>query len=329
MNQEIDSADIDSIRKRLYTKPAADLIDDGLDDLLQGCGLGDDKFESAKRQKEKVVALCAQSRVSADDLARRAVQSYIFPSTSGDENGLIASEDDELSAALGALVEKRDTDGRKLPYHHVRSAYCSISLAMNRAGVRPPRFRPIRALPIPILGQKPCANDTLMMLDRQVIDLHWLHCRGKREVIADSQEFAELFAEEEFDFELASRFAAKAWTIEKKTAKVLNLVAHEEWQMAILRTKAEEDKWRSAIASMKTTIDRRLREQLFKEPALKSHIEDFKLLWLADKMAGHYGQGAIGRVHGWLTGRESLAPSTLSSKLRRMRRRTAPKGSRV
>ena len=97
--------------------------------------------------------------------------------------------------------------------------------------------------------------------------------------------------------------------------------------MAYLRSKEVDDAWRNASTAMNTTIDRRLREQAVKEPVLKPHIEDLKHLWVADKIAGNMGQKVIGEVHGWLSGATPLAASTLSQKLRRMRRRTAPKSA--
>lgn len=257
----------------------------------------------------------------------KEVEVYCFPDTAAKQAQLSALADHELRAAMDALLKGRNAEGSLSSYLSIRDAYCAMSEVMNRRGLMPPRFRPQRSLPAPVMGRKATPDDTLMMRDRQVIDLHWLHCAGKRDEL-DAGEFTSLFAADEFDFDRASKLAAKSWKTEVKIAKVLNLDVHEEWQMACLRSKGVDDAWRNALRSMRTVIDRRLREQAFVEPGLKKDIEDLKLLWVADKMAGELGLAAISKVHGWLACKAPLALSTMSAKLRRMRRRTAPKGGR-
>jgi len=302
-------------------------LDKELDDLLLGLDEDDGSAEAAREALE-AAASSAKDVGAADktvahpqhDPAKELVECYCFPDVALDQVDFMPLTSSNQTKALKALI------GTTTPYHQIREKYCAISVAMNERGEVPPKFRPQR--PLPRRMQKATPDDTLMMRDRQVIDMHWLHSRGKRDELPD-RAFAPLFANEELDFDRAAILAAKSWTNEAKVGKVLNLIPHEELQLACLRTKAVADRWRYAENSMKTTIDRRLREQLVSEPSLKTHIEDFKLLWLADKVMEGQGLLAVAQMHGWISGKAPLSISTLSAKLKRMRRRTATRGSKV
>lgn len=269
--------------------------------------IGDDSAESAQLLAAPV----------ADPLAY-----YEFPETAAHERDYDQLSDGELIEALRDLV----TD--QAPYHVIRDRYTAIACIMNRRGVFAPKFRPQHSLP---RNKKVATDDMkLMMRDRQVIDMHWLHCRGKRDVVPGKC-FANIFVGDELDFSLASQLASKEWKLEIKAERSLNLFRHEQLPLAILRGKEVADDWRNAERSMLTTIDKRLREQALTNPSLKSHIEDFKRLWLAEKIIGR-GKGRlplIAQMHGWISGKAPLATSTLSEKLKRMRIRTGPQAGRV
>lgn len=302
-------------------------LENELDDLLLGLDEDDDSAEAAREALEtaassaKIVGPATPAVEQPKDApAKELVESYFFPDVTLDQVDFMSLTSSNQTKALKALI------GTTSPYHQIRARYCAISLAMNDRGEVPPKFRPQR--PLPRGTHKAAPDDTLMMRDRQVIDMHWLHCQGKRDELPD-RAFANLFVEEEFDFDVAGVLAAKAWTNEIKAGKVLNLIPHEQLQLACLRTKVIADAWRYAENSMRTTIDRRLREQLVSEPSLKPHIEDFKRLWLADKLMEGQGLAALAQMHGWLSGKAPLSISTLSPKLKRMRRRTAARGGKV
>lgn len=130
---------------------------------------------------------------------------------------------------------------------------------------------------------------------------------------------------------LASQLASKEWKLEIKAERSLNLIKEEQFPLASLRGKQVIDAWQSAERSLSTTIDKRLREQALTNPSLKLHIEDFKRLWLAEKIVGR-GKGRlplIAQMHGWISGKAPLAISTLSEKLKRMRIRTGPQSGCV
>lgn len=295
-------------------------LDKELDDLLVGLDEDDGSAEAAREALEaaassaKIVGAVGPTAARPQhDPAKELVECYCFPEVTLDQVDFMPLTSSDQASALKVLI------GTTSPYRQIRDKYCAISLAMNERGEVPPKFRPQRALPRRTQTATP--DDTLMMRDRQVIDMHWLHCRGKRDELPD-RAFATLFVEEELDFDMAGTLAAKSWTNEIKAGKVLNLIPYEEFQLACLRTKAVADAWRNAENSMKTTVDRRLREQLVSEPSLKPHIEDFKLLWLADKVMEGRGLRAVAQMHGWLSGKGPLSPAALSTKLKRMRRRT-------
>lgn len=301
--------------------------ENALDDLL----LGLDEDDDSARATLEVLETAASSAKAADQLAstavqpphcpaKRLVESYYFPDVEIAQAAFMHLTGGDQAKTLRAVI------GTTLPYHQVREDYCAISLAMNARGEVPPKFRFMR--PLPRRSSTATPDDTLMMRDRQVIDMHWLHCMGKRDALPDKN-FANLFASDGFDFDLAAVLAAKPWTAEAKAEKVLNLIPHEQLQLAGLRTKAVADAWRYAENSVATTIDRRLREQAISTPSLRPHIEDFKQLWLADKMKRDDGLAAIAEMYAWISGKPRLATSTLSEKLRRMRRRTAAKTSKA
>lgn len=302
-------------------------LESELDDLLLGLSEDEDSAEAAREALKTAATgakvVCLATPVAAQpqhDPAKQLVEHYCFPYASLAQVGSMPIPGSDQARRLKALL------GTAKPYHQIREEYCALSLAMNVCGEVPPKFRFMR--PLPRRTAKATFDDTLMMRDRQVIDMHWLHCRGKREELPD-RAFTTLFVDDELDFDMAGFLAGKVWTNEIKAERVLNLIPHEQLQLACLRTKAVADTWRNAECSMKTTIDRRLREQLVSEPSLKPHIEDLKLLWLADKVVGGEGLAATAKMHGWLSGKAPLSITTLSTKLKRMRRRTAARGSRT
>ena len=246
------------------------------------------------------------------------VTHYGFPETVLFEPDYEHLDDSALRQALQGLVLEC------VPYHLIRDRYIAIASIMNRRGACPPKFRPQRSLPR--MKKSATDDDELMMRDRQVIDMHWLHCRGKRDIVP-GKKFASIFVGDELDFDLAGLLASKGWPHEVKAESVLNLIPHEQQYLAILRSKSVANAWRNAERSMTTTVEKRLREQAIFLPALKPHIEDFKHLWLADRMIGK-GKGRlslVAQMHAWISGKAPLATSTLSEKLKRMRIRTAPR----
>jgi hypothetical protein len=159
-----------------------------------------------------------------------------------------------------------------------------------------------------------------MSNDMKVIDLHWLHCAGVRSEVKD-YEFRNLFATDNFDFDLASRFVATNWKTESRVAKILVLADVEQWQVKKLASPAVDAQWKRVVDEA-LTVEQRLKSAACRRPRLAPEIHDYALLWIAEAICGNAGQRLVGLVHGWQKGARPLAPSTLSSKLKTMRRWT-------
>lgn len=314
-------------------------FDDELDDLLRDIDASDgtDPINSLPVTETTEITASVASPISTDHSGndQRATESfdlqrYSFPETEDLQIEYRQLSNADLRARLEQLLCRRDSDGRLISYLEIRDECCAIGEVMNCRGIQPPRCRPLRSLPKLPAGGKYSAVETVMARDRQVLDLHWLHCNGKRDRLGHKA-FADLFAGDDFDFDLASVFASKGWNLASKTVKVLNLLDFEQVQMAYFRMKHIDDAWRNAETSMNTTVAKRLREWAIKEPGFAVHTEGLKQLWLAERMAavvGITGQKIIGQIYGWLMNEEPLAKATLSAKLKRMKRRTAPRSGR-
>lgn len=298
-----------------------------LDDLL-ACSEDEADSEANEGGSQRVTQEAADTvkATEAADLdaspATALVAHYEFPETALFELDYEHLNSDALKQMLLDLVKELT------PYHVIRDRYTAIACVMNRRGVCPPKFRPQRSLP---RKEKDATDDDkLMMCDRQVIDMHWLHCGGKRDILP-GKIFTNIFVENELDFCLAGQLASKGWSHAVKAEKVLNLIPQEQLQLTILREKSIADTWRNAERTAATTIEKRLREQAVITPSLKPHIEDFKNLWLAERMIGR-GRGRlplVAQMHAWISGKAPLATSTLSEKLKRMRNRTGSIGGRI
>lgn len=225
--------------------------------------------------------------------------------------------DDDLAGKLEQLVKAKT-------YLNVRDSVCALSVVMNERGQLAPGFRSNR--PIPRKGQE-APEDRLVLRDLITIDLHWLHARGKRDQIPDKQ-WANLFTEESFDFDLAYDFASRVWKADVKVGKVLGLHNFEQLQTAKLREKALKDRVRHAEQSAHATIMRRLNEQACTEPQIRRFIGEWRDLWLADHLLDGAATQSVGQLYGWMFGKPPLADRTLRQKLATMRERTAPKSRR-
>lgn len=314
-------------------------FNDELDDLLLDLCSGDatDPANSQSEAEATEITVAVVSTVSNEHSGNDRpategfdLQNYYFPHTEDLQTEYQRLSNVDLRVRLDQLLSQRDSNGRLISYMEIRNECCAIGEVMNHRRIQPPKLRPQRCLPKLPKGEKYSTVDTVMARDRQVLDLHWLHCNGKRDRLGHKA-FADLFEGDDFDFDLAGVFACKGWSMASKTVKALDLDDFEQIQMAYFRMKHIDDAWRNAENSMNTTIAKRLRKATFKEPDFAQHIEGLKQLWLAEKMsqtAGIAGQKIIGQIYGWLMNEEPLSKATLHAKLKRMRRRTAPESRR-
>ncbi|RBA23281.1 hypothetical protein [Herminiimonas fonticola] len=240
-----------------------------------------------------------------------------------------------LEEVLDTMVNKRSSSTKKLwDYTAIRSFVCAINLVMNERGLRPPRFRELRKVPF---KRRPASFSTvkvpgvpnpslltpeqeLLSSDRKMIDLHWLYAQGKRDRVKD-RTYRDLFDQPEFDFELAAEFLANDWTSEARVNSIFKLTDVEQWQLASLVSNSIQKQWQK-IDDQALNVDRILRNHALIRPQLAADVKDFKYLWVANEIAGGTSQSLVARVLGWQKGEPPLSASTISAKLKKMKRWT-------
>ncbi|WP_157160252.1 hypothetical protein [Cupriavidus sp. BIS7] len=208
-------------------------------------------------------------------------------------------------------------------YEDHRESFCAISLELNRREVTfAPRFR---GTPRPT-HMAPTLAEQLLGLDRQIIDLHWLHSRGiKQRIITENYE--DLLFEEEFDFGLAQEFAAEVWTSDHKAA-LLSLPAHLQWQLDTLQPSRFADRYRRLRNGERSggrtkaqglpQIRARLEDSIINSPQHRSSIDDWLTLWLCHQMIDSKAPAALASLFSLATGTTPMAPSSVSRKLDRV-----------
>jgi len=297
-------------------------VSQSLDEMLDEMEREPIAENKAQKTLERTKVPAANDSSLSHNESSEPSKNYSFPVSQAQSaravKGLGQRTVDELLQMLERLSSELDSAGNTRLYKGTaRTLFCAVSLELNERDGVAPQFRPVRRL-----GQnKGHSNEeSALSNDRQVIDLHWLYRTGKRNSI-DHNQFADLFTQDQFDFELAAELSAKAWTADHKSANVLNLGDYEMLQLSWFRTKTVNDQWRNANKRMNGTIDRKLRAQTVREPAFAKHIDGLKKVWLVTHLAGQYGPVATARLYGWMTG-QALAKSTWSGKVKTMNKRT-------
>lgn len=228
---------------------------------------------------------------------------------------------EELEAEHTRLCEQtwpRHT--KPVCYSQIRDSYCAASIVMNERGLRPPRFRAACKGEKWQRGMTWTDEMKAMSNDMKIIELDWLHGAGVCSPVRD-YEFSELLKSKEFDFDLATRFVITKWKAETRAMRILVLADVEQWQLSKLASAEVNKRW-SRVIDDAIAVERRLKSAAYRRPQLAHEVDDFKRLWIADQMCGGVDQRLIGMVHGWQKGKPPLAASTLSGKLKSMRRWT-------
>jgi hypothetical protein len=223
---------------------------------------------------------------SADEPASTPAESpYSFPppeipaSIKAASNDWLVTELDRLCNAWGPR------GSRPAPYHTIRQLVCHISLELNLRARVAPRFRGMRS-PRPKKGFPIYPeSDRLLSNDRQVIDLHWLHCRRVFMSIAE-RKWEGLANPADFDFELASAFVASIGYVSKKMA-ILGM-GHMEYELAALQSKSLVNRWRiiqkgrddaSGRQFGVMDIRRAFEHAAVDTPGITDKIDDWVMLW--------------------------------------------------
>jgi len=294
-------------------------LDAELDDLL--LNLDDDKLESSditiKASPDHIAGQGAKTAAESSaksiimaideapeptpepDPAQELIDNYYIPDTSH-----IQIDERDLPEAVACLI------GSGEPYHVIRVEYFGIRLAINERGERDPINLKYRSLPFLKKGEEYPPDDTLMLIDEQILEMHWIHCQRTN-------------SDSEFDFEEAAILAMKNWKHETKATEVRNLLPSEQIHLVRLRGKVVKDTWRNAMKRMNGTITNKLREQARRHPSMKKHIDDMARLWLANEVLPGAPLAEIAQMHGWITGKPAISEDAISGRLKRLRKRLA------
>lgn len=118
-------------------------------------------------------------------------------------------------------------------YEVHRTRWLTSNIRLNVEGRLAPRFRPrLQAT------WKPVTQDQLLYaLDRQIVDLHWLHCTGVRRSV-DEPTVSTVLQRDSFDWDMAMTFAESDVRHEVKVGQWLGLSELERWQLAALQDDA-------------------------------------------------------------------------------------------
>lgn len=292
-------------------KPKDDFFAE-LDDLLDTMNAEDDASALVLREFD-----AAPSSGMSPAFSKPAVLGYKFPillSMSSDE-----PDNDLLNRELDSLSRPRcSVTGKLVSYLSVRERVCQINLTMNSHCVRPPFFRHSRKSP-PGTTKDPSLK--ILSKDRMIIDLHWLHSNGYRREL-DDLNFRDLMIHDNFNFSLAEQFVTKAWKTDLRVTKILLLTDVEQWQMGVLRASDVRNKVQR-LGNEARDINQSLRSIAQRtRKLLPEHVESFTQLWLADQLCDGGPQSLIALVNAWQNGTVPLTKSTMSAKLKKMRRWT-------
>lgn len=154
--------------------------------------------------------------------------------------------------------DKTDPDGSRCSYNEVRSRVCLLNALLNVKGEIAPAYRDMRS-PAKRSKDAYSQDNHLISNDRQVLDLHWVHCQGwNTEVIPGHQKMQD--KSQPFKWSLASKFVNVAGSTTRK-ADFLGLTEMEEMQLCTMvsqktrtRKQTVQNKWKQHIRDVKTSL---------------------------------------------------------------------------
>ncbi|MEK8046892.1 hypothetical protein [Ideonella margarita] len=172
-------------------------------------------------------------------------------------DGIDDEDIDEVDAVGKLTIVAKALHGSLTGYSKYREDWLSGQVTLNLQGKVAPLYRrpALRPAKIPVTRE-----EALYSLDRQVIDLHWLHCTGFRFPIGQTQ-FATLLTDENFDWDLACDFALSLVKTEIKVTQWLSLDELSAWELASLQ----------ATATRKRLFDLRKQEPVIRQRLTTVH----------------------------------------------------------
>jgi hypothetical protein len=166
----------------------------------------------------------------------------------------VKQSDDGLLRFIRKASELEE-GGSLLQYVRVRPVFCALSVELNARKLYPPRIRHARRIKPRAPGAKFTDDEKLISLDKQVIDLHWLHSTGQGR---PEERWADLLSAERFDFDRAAAFVVKVGSAENK-ANALRLHRAVELELAVIQSKGARDMWRE-IQKVTTNVIKAVEE---------------------------------------------------------------------
>jgi len=197
-----------------------------------------------------------------------------------------------------------------------RTLFCALNLELNRRRNLAPRFREMRR---PDQASSLPADQQDLSNDRQVIDLHWLHCREINCQNAKG-EYKRLLVANDFDFDTAGSLAKEECTADVK-ARWLRLPENVAWELASIQTKNMRDRFGvlmhgkrkngkqdmhglgEIVATLATAAAKRKGNEVL--------VDGWAKLWLVDRMLGPNGTPTlIAQLFAFATGAEKMPDSS-------------------
>lgn len=198
----------------------------------------------------------------------------------------------DLAHALLDLSTEMTGKGQLRAYHEIRADVCAISIELNRRGKLAPRFRDMRRPPFKVKT----VNERNLSRDRQVIDLHWLYCTGRKRVIeSDHLHLRKLLLAPSFSLEHAEMFAQVPAPSNEK-AGWLALPDHVAFQLATIQTEAVRQRFRVADAGDiregkmvqrgRRQIVQALEASVANQPHLQGQVRRWAMIWMCSRLVG-------------------------------------------
>lgn len=174
------------------------------------------------------------------------------------------------------------------PYAAVRDRYLALNIALNLRGLTAPAFRPVRRL----RNKNPASEEEeLLGLDRQVIDLHYLHANHRSVLRLKRRDAKALFKPEEFDFTLAGQFALQPWRASAKS-RILQIPDLLQVRLMTYRSDAIRMRWQraeKAVQNAELALQNHVHNThgRFKAVDIEARVDELLALRLADNVPAH------------------------------------------
>lgn len=232
----------------------------------------------------------------------------------------------DLKKLLASICSEFKSAGN---YAAVRDRFCAVSRELNRIALWAPAFRPQPTPRPPVAGKG--GEDNLLHRDRVVIDLHWLWCRRASHVpdLAFLPYQDILDPEIDFDFVLASDYAAKKLKSDERATVHLGLSPETQWQLATI--KSEEHALEHSriftggrdgskrVKPAKTDIVQGVASWAARAPAVLGQEGAYLRLWAARRMLRKSARAwQVGELAALMNGSSVLEASTVRQKLARL-----------